>query len=121
MQIKVSNVIIQFGSMLLSEGKNGFGSCDLHEEDIEEDTYRYKGCWGCQYFEFGQTFPYLFVSEATEELMVSESTIRRLIKKGILVGELFEQQRTTHSLPSPYKYHISKESLRKMLENKVRT
>lgn len=37
-QIKVSNVIIQFGRISLSERENGFGSCDLHE-DIEEDTY----------------------------------------------------------------------------------
>jgi len=106
--------------MSLSEDKKGFGSCTLHEEIIEEVNYRYKGCWGCQHFEFSETFPYLFVSEAAEELMVSESTIRRLIKKGKLEGELFKQQRTTHSLPSPYKYHISKESLRKILENMVR-
>jgi transposase len=61
------------------------------------------------------------VSEAAEELMVSESTIRRFIKKGKLEGELFEQQRKTHSLPSPSKYHISKESLREILESNVRT
>ena len=85
------------------------------------DMLRYKGCWGCQHFEFGQTFPYLFVSEAAHELKVSESTIRRLIKKGKLEGELFEQQRKTHSLPSPSKYHISKESLREILESKART
>ena len=114
------NVIIQFGRISLSERENGFGSCDLHEEDIEEDTYRYKGCWGCQHFEFGQTFPYLFVSEAAHELQVSKSTVRRLIKRGKLEGELFEQQRITRSLPSPAKYHISKESLREYLEGKAK-
>jgi transposase len=61
------------------------------------------------------------VAEAAEELKVSESTVRRLIKKGILEGELFEQQKTTHSFPSPSKYHISKESLRRILESKIRT
>jgi excisionase family DNA binding protein len=45
------------------------------------------------------------VSEAAEELMVSESTIRRLINKGKLEGE-------------PSKYHFSKESLREYLEGK---
>ena len=102
----------------MSPGTKEFGFCDLHEEITDEFTYRYKGCWGCQHFEFGQTFSYLFVSEAAVELMVSESTIRRLIKKGKLDGELFEQQRITRSLPSPAKYHISKESLREYLEGK---
>jgi hypothetical protein len=105
----------------LSSGTREFGFCDLHEELTDEVTYRYKGCWGCQHFEFGQTFPYLFVSEAAHKLRVSESTVRRLIKKGKLEGELFEQQRTTHSLPSPSKYHISKKSLREILESKVKT
>ena len=105
----------------LSQGSKEFGYCDLHEELTDEVTYRYKGCWGCQHFEFGQTFPYLFVSEAAHELKVSESTVRRLIKKGKLEGEVFEQQRKTHSLPSPSKYHISKEGLREILESNVRT
>lgn len=97
---------------------SGFGYCDLHEEIADEDTYRYKGCWGCQHFEFGQTFPYLFVAEAAEKLQVSENTVRRLIKKCKPEGELFEQQRKTRSLPSPSKYHISKESSREYLEGK---
>jgi hypothetical protein len=107
---------LTIGGSRLSPGTKEFGFCDLHEELTDEVTYRYKGCWGCQYFEFGQVFPYLFVSEAAEELQVSESTVRRLIKKGKLDGELFEQQRITRSLPSPAKYHISKESLREYLE-----
>ena len=41
----------------MSSGTREFGFCDLHEELTDEVTYRYKGCWGCQYFEFGQTFP----------------------------------------------------------------
>jgi excisionase family DNA binding protein len=77
-----------------------------------EEKYRWKGCWGCHYFEFGRAFPYVFVSEAAGKLQVSESTIRRLIKKGKLKGELFKQQRMTGSLPAPSKYHISKESLK---------
>jgi transposase len=58
------------------------------------------------------------VPEAAEELHVSERTVRRWIKSGKLDGELFEQQRKTHSLPSPSKYHISKESLRGFLDGK---
>lgn len=102
----------------MNQGTKEFGYCDLHEEITDEATYRYKGCWACQHFEFSQEFPYLFVSEAAEQLKVSASTVRRLVKKGKLEGELFEQQRTTHSLPSPSKYHISKESLREFLEGK---
>jgi excisionase family DNA binding protein len=93
------------GGSRLSSGTKEVGFCDLHEELADEVTYRYKGCWGSQHFEFSQTFPYLFVSEAAEELMVSESTIRRLINKGKLEGE-------------PAKYHFSKESLREYLEGK---
>lgn len=88
-----------------------FGYCAYHEEIVEEETYCWKGCWGCPYFQFGQAFPYTFVTEASEVLEVSESTVRRLIKKGKLEGELFEQQRRTGSLPSPSKYHILKKSL----------
>ena len=110
------------GERKLIQGSNEFGYCDLHEELTDEVTYRYKGCWGRQHFEFGQTFPYLFVSEASKELQVSDSTVRRWIKRGKLDGELFEQQRKTHSLPAPAKYHISKKSLKEILErNKVRT
>jgi excisionase family DNA binding protein len=58
------------------------------------------------------------VSEAAHELKVSESTVRRLIRKGKLEGELFEQQRRTRSLPSPSKYHISKKSLKEFLESR---
>jgi hypothetical protein len=82
---------LMIGERKLIQGSKEFGFCDLHEELTDEVTYRYKGCWGCQHFEFGQTCPYLFVSEAAEELMDSENTIRRLIKKDKLEGELFEQ------------------------------
>jgi len=109
---------LTIGDSKLSSGTREFGFCDLHEEITDEVTYRYKGCWGCQHFEFGEGFPYLFVSEAAHELQVSASTVKRLIRKGKLEGELFEQQRKTHSLPSPVKYHISKESLREYLESK---
>lgn len=105
---------------LVQRERSCFGYCDHHEEVTEEVTYRYKGCWGCQHFEFGKTFPYIFVLEVAEKLKVSESTVRRLIKKGKLEGELFEQQRRTRSLPSPSKYHISKESLKKILRGQLR-
>lgn len=102
---------------LADNNKSGFGYCDHHEEIVEEEEYRWKGCWGCPHFEFGQGFPYVFASEAAEKLQISESTIRRLIKKGKLEGELFEQQRRTGSLPAPSKYHISRESFKEFLES----
>jgi excisionase family DNA binding protein len=108
------------GDVKLAQRESGwFGYCGHHEEITEEETYRYKGCWGCQHFEFGEAFPYVFVSEAAEELHVSESTVRRLIKKGTLDGELFAQVRITRSLPSPAKYHILKESLKEFIASIV--
>lgn len=86
---------------------------------MEEETYIWKGCWGCVHFEFGKGFPYVFVSEAAEKLQVSESTIRRLIKESKLEGELFKQQRRTGSLPAPFKYHISKKSFKEFSKSIV--
>jgi excisionase family DNA binding protein len=99
--------------------REGFGYCDYHEETVEEETYCWKGCWGCHHFQFGQAFPYTFVTEASEVLKVSASTVRRMIKKGKLEGELFEQQRRNRSLPSPAKYHILKKSLREFLKSQT--
>jgi hypothetical protein len=61
---------------LVQRARSCFGYCDHHKEATEEVTYRYKGCWGCPHFEFGKTFPYVFVSEVAEKLKVSESTVR---------------------------------------------
>ena len=99
-----------------------FGYCDYHEESIDEGEYEYKGCWGCYHFGMGKGFPYMFVPEASKELGVSESTIRRWIRKGKLRGRLFIQERPSFGvLPSPRKYHIEKESveeLKKMMSSK---
>jgi len=59
-----------------------FGWCDLHDEPINEDTYEWKGCWGCYHFGEGTGFPYASVQEVASELGVSCSTVRRLIKSG---------------------------------------
>jgi len=88
------------------------GYCDLHEEYVDEDTYEWKGCWGCLHFRFGKDFPYMFVDEVSEGLGVSESTVRRWVRKGKLRGKVFRQVRRTQSLPSPDKYHIEKESVK---------
>jgi hypothetical protein len=93
---------------------DGFGYCDFHEEPVDEGTYEYKGCWGCYHFHEGKDFPYMSVMEASKELGVSESTIRRWIKKGKLKGILFEQLRYTGDLPAPRKYHIERESVKEL-------
>ena len=92
----------------------GFGYCDYHEELVDEGRYIWKGCWNCYHFSEGRDFPYVSVFQASEELGVSESTIRRSIKKGSLRGEIFEQGRFTSNLPAPRKYHINKESVEKI-------
>jgi excisionase family DNA binding protein len=97
------------------EGKGmDFGYCEYHETQIDENTYRWKGCWGCLYFRRGKDFPYMDINEVSEKLKVSKSTVRRWVKKGKLEGELFRQGRNSSPfLPSPPKYHIKKESVEK--------
>jgi len=95
----------------------GFGWCDFHQRQVDEREYCLKGCWGCHHFEYGKSFPYVFVSEASSELGVSESTIRRWIKSGRLQGEKFVKVRQTAS-PVPKKYHIEKASLRRLIAQK---
>jgi hypothetical protein len=101
----------------MDEPVEGFGYCDLHEEDMEESEYIYKGCWSCQYFIEGKDFPYVSVFQASKELSVSKSTIRTWLKKGVLRGEVFERERFVNSFPYPVpvrQYHIEKESLKKV-------
>lgn len=88
-----------------------FGWCDFHDELLDEDTYVWKGCWGCYHFGKGTGFPYSSVQEAASELGVSCSTVRRWIKNGKLEGIIFKQGRRTGTLPSPRKYHITRESV----------
>ena len=88
-----------------------FGWCDLHEEPVGEGNYEWKGCWGCWHFTPGDDFPYVSVSKAVDELGVSGSTVVRWVKKNRLEGRVFEQGSRTSSLPSPKKYHISKQSV----------
>jgi len=59
----------------------------------------------------GKSFPYITVYEASKELELSKSTVRRWIKKGKLKGRLFIQGRYTGSLPAPPTYHIEKGSV----------
>jgi hypothetical protein len=91
----------------------GFGWCDLHGKPVYGDTYEWKGCWGCHHFAEEEGFPYVSVQIAASELGVSCSTVRRWIKSGKLKGRIFEQGRNTGLLPSPRKYHIVYESVRK--------
>ncbi len=89
----------------------GFGWCDLHNSLVDEGQYEWKGCWGCRHFSSGHDFPYASTEEAASELVVSPSTIRRWVKSGKLEGWVLEQVRFTGSLPSPRKYHITRESI----------
>jgi len=93
----------------------GFGYFDYHEEPIDESKYKWKCCWGCYHFREGKDFPYTFMSLVSEELGVSESTVRRWIKKGKLKCYLFKCRRYT--VP-PKKYHIEKKSVEEMKKKK---
>jgi excisionase family DNA binding protein len=97
------------------EGKEmDFGYCEYHGRQVNENEYRWKGCWGCLHFRRGKDFPYMDVSEVSKRLKVSENTVRKWIKEGKLEGEIFRQGRKSYQhLPSPPKYHIKKESVEK--------
>lgn len=91
-----------------------FGWCDLHDDQVDENTYEWKGCWGCYHFSQGDGFRFTSVQEAALELQVSCCTVRRWVKNGKLEGRIFEQGRRNRSLPSPRKYHITLESIQKV-------
>jgi len=91
-----------------------FGKC-LNEthikhkgEEISEETFEYKGCWNCEYFEYGDNFPYYDVEETSQLIGVSKSTIRRWIKKGKLAGKLFIMWESKFVWGSRKKYYIDK-------------
>jgi len=58
----------------------GYCENETHVErkgaDINADTFGYKGCWNCPWFELN-TELYMYVKEASEKYGVSETTIRR--------------------------------------------
>lgn len=91
-----------------------FGKClnEIHikhkSEEISEETFEYKGCWNCEYFEYGDNFPYYDVEEASQQIGVSKSTIIRWIKAGKLSGRLFIIGESKFVLGSWKKYYIDK-------------
>jgi hypothetical protein len=100
----------------ISERIEGFGYCKYHEEEINESTFEWKGCWKCPYFIKGKNFKYYTVAEVGRILGISESTVRRWIKIGKLKGRLFEQRRFTGNVAARRIYFIEKESVNKMVE-----
>lgn len=100
--------------------KGDLGYCGFHEALVNEGTYRWKGCWGCQYFSEGKDFPYRSVAQAASQLNKSESTIRLWIKKGKLDGKIFEQRGHTGSLPSARTYHILQESIDRLIAKEAK-
>jgi excisionase family DNA binding protein len=99
----------------INEKIEGFGYCDFHEEQIDEKTFEWKGCWKCYHFIEGKKFPYYTVKEVSKMLGISESTVRRWIKSGKLKGRLFEQGRFTGDVAASRIYFIEKESVNKVL------
>ena len=89
--------------------------CKHSGKDISESTYRFKGCWGCEFFSESESFPYINVKTAGKLLFCSKSRIYNMIKEGQLDGELFKQKQWTGFAPAPDKMHITKESVEKML------
>lgn len=90
--------------------------CAHTSSEISESTYRFKGCWGCDYFSEEESFPYVSVKQAAKLLYCSQSAIYKMIKDGLLDAELFEQKRWTGYAPAPNKMHITKESVEDRLK-----
>ena len=89
------------------------GFCNYHCEDINEETFEFKGCWNCHYLDFSENWLYVDVKEASELLDVSERTIRYWIKNGKVIGRLYIKQRRQGFLGSRIKYFITKKSIEK--------
>ena len=92
--------------------------CNLHEEPIEWSTFKFKGCWGCQYFSGLDPEGYLHVSQAAELLEVSTDTVLQWIKKGVLDGRKYINGRKMFNFSSWKIYIISRESVEKLLSGR---
>lgn len=79
----------------------GLGYCDYHEEELDESTFEYKGCWTCFHFQQTENV-YFTVSEVATKNNVSPKTIYRWIKKGILEAQLFTMGRKNTNLPKKF-------------------
>lgn len=56
---------------------------EIKGDGISLDTFAYKGCWLCPYFELDIN-KFMYVYQASEKYNVSEETIRRLCRNGKL-------------------------------------
>lgn len=73
------------------------GYCEYHEENITPNTFEWKGCWTCQYFQRNDDF--MYVEEVANKCGVSKKTIYRWIKKGKLNAILFQMGRLNLNVP----------------------
>lgn len=83
------------------------GYCDLHEEEVYEGEFEWKGCWNCWHFAYSN-FPYLDVYEAAKALKKSPSTIRSWLNEGRLSGKLFKRGRYNPQLGAWRKWFVDK-------------
>jgi excisionase family DNA binding protein len=84
--------------------------CEYHDGPVDWSTFEWKGCWGCYHF-CGLLSNYLYVSDAAEILGVSEATIRRWIKEGILKATLYRRGRRIFTSSPPKRYVITRKSV----------
>ena len=82
----------------MKEWKEFIGHCDneTHVEhkgdNIDIDTFSYKGCWACQYFTLNSDH-YMYTRDASKKYDVSEGTIRRWCREGKLDARLCVRER----------------------------
>ena len=93
------------------------GYCEHHQEDIDVETFEYKGCWGCYHFCLDSK--YIDLHDASLVLGVSGSTIRRWAKIGKIEGQLFVSDGVKFVSP-PRKYFIVAKSLEKLRKKRAR-
>jgi len=85
------------------------GYCDLHDGEVEQREFGWKGCWNCHHFEYSADSPYVDVQEAAKLLDRSVSTVRKWLKAGRLKGQLFVRGRSRFQLGSPRKWLVCME------------
>ena len=95
-----------------------FGYCDLHNEDVWEPEFEWKGCWNYYHFSYSADCLYTDVREATQLLKKSPSTIRRWLKDGHLEGKLLIRGRPEFQAGPLYKSFIEKESIKSITMEK---
>ncbi len=75
-------------------------------EDLELETFEYKGCWNCRWFTLNEKH-YMSIEQAAKEYGKSKSTIRQWCREGTIEAKLCKKER--YGFGSTQKWIIKKQ------------